>query len=330
MFTAGNKPETEVEAVVKRVRQGWLFPPPKPLSERLGREFFLKLPKTPGVYLMHGKAGRPRRYRVLYVGKSKNLRQRLGSYRHVHPDRDSRKTVRLVHSVESITFEQCGDETAALLRENELLRVHRPLFNRANVRPEAHGYIGLKAEQGRLTIKLAQEPEASMEWHGAFRGGRRHALASMLRLLAQRANGWSHWADIPRALCCDTAPRDFELAMTNARQTKRSLTSYLRGRSWKIVEQFEGWMRESPGRETFLENWRELDLELIRTFYLNGPRRNLRWRRKLGMSDDDVLRPEDLDDLPIKIRLPQEPCPWEAREENQNERFRSPMVDRSP
>ena len=33
-----------------------LFPDPRPLVERLGREFFRQVPETPGVYLMHGAA----------------------------------------------------------------------------------------------------------------------------------------------------------------------------------------------------------------------------------------------------------------------------------
>ncbi|GEM_PF-2202272 len=149
---------------------------------------------------MHGEGGRPRWPRILYVGKSKNLRQRLGSYRYVHPDRDSRKTVRLVHSVEHITFEECTDETAALLRENELLREHRPLFNRLNIRPEAHGYIGLWAARGSLTIKLAAAPDDQFEWYGAFKGGWRYAVAALLRLLIQREELIANWCALPNAI----------------------------------------------------------------------------------------------------------------------------------
>ena len=312
-----NASETSLEAdeaLVERFKQQWLLSPARPLTERLGREFFLQLPKSPGVYLMHGHGGRPRRHRVLYVGKSRNLRQRLNSYRHVHPDRDSRKTVRLVHSVETITYEECEDETAALLRENALLREHRPLFNRMNVRPEAHGYIGLQLEGRCLRFRLAADPDDRYEWFGAFKGGRRFALASLLRLLVQWERGIEDSPGLPRVLCGDTAPAEFEVPMKGASRKKQLLASYLRGRSWKIIEHLSEWVEAGSTPEAFLQRWRENDLEIIRKFYLNGPRRNLRWRRKLRMTDDQMLRREDLDDLPIKIQLAAEPSPWPEQE----------------
>jgi hypothetical protein len=59
-----------------------LIPDPKPLDERLGQKFFRKAPKRPGVYLM-----RDAEDNVLYVGKAKNLQQRLRNYRIANPDR---------------------------------------------------------------------------------------------------------------------------------------------------------------------------------------------------------------------------------------------------
>src|SRR5580693_2336743 len=52
--------------------QTLLFPDPRPLVERMGQDFFRQLTERPGVYLMQDAAGV-----VLYVGKAKNLRQRL-------------------------------------------------------------------------------------------------------------------------------------------------------------------------------------------------------------------------------------------------------------
>jgi len=59
-----------------------LIPDPRPLDERLGRKFFQHAPKHSGVYVMRDAAGK-----VLYVGKAKNLRQRLQNYRVANPDR---------------------------------------------------------------------------------------------------------------------------------------------------------------------------------------------------------------------------------------------------
>jgi excinuclease UvrABC nuclease subunit len=69
----------------------WLFPPAQPLVQRLGIEFFRNLPTCPGVYSRRNGTGV-----VLYVGKAKNLRQRLGSYRVANPERVPRRHLRLM------------------------------------------------------------------------------------------------------------------------------------------------------------------------------------------------------------------------------------------
>src|SRR5436305_1880225 len=105
-------------------RQLRLFPHSKPLLNRFGSEFFLAAPKSPGVYVMTSSTGE-----ILYVGQSKNLRARLGTYRNANPEHLPRRIVRLVHLVASITWEKCENAPLARVRENELLRLHRPRFN---------------------------------------------------------------------------------------------------------------------------------------------------------------------------------------------------------
>lgn len=106
--------------------QLWLFPPPKPLVDRLGEEFFRQLPSGPGVYLMCGP-----QEGVLYVGKALNLRRRLSSYRVANPERLPRRIIRLLHQVTRIEFDECADERAALYREEMIIAVLAPRFNRA-------------------------------------------------------------------------------------------------------------------------------------------------------------------------------------------------------
>ena len=106
--------------------QLWLFPPPQPLVERLGKDFFRGLPTQPGVYFMCGADPG-----VLYVGRAKNLRKRLSSYRVANPERLSRRMIRLLYRVNRIEYDVCADEPAAQRREEMLICVLSPRFNRA-------------------------------------------------------------------------------------------------------------------------------------------------------------------------------------------------------
>jgi hypothetical protein len=62
-----------------------LFPAAKPLFERFGSDFFKRVPRRPGVYLMSGE-----QHRLLYIGKASNLRQRLNSCKNAQPPKPSR------------------------------------------------------------------------------------------------------------------------------------------------------------------------------------------------------------------------------------------------
>ncbi len=106
--------------------QLWLFDPPKPLVERFGEDFFRTLPEVPAVYLMCGATEG-----VLYVGKARNLRKRLSSYRVANSERLPRRIIRLLHQVRRIEWDQCRTEEAARHREELLICVLTPRFNAA-------------------------------------------------------------------------------------------------------------------------------------------------------------------------------------------------------
>src|SRR5438445_8186602 len=127
-----------------RASQQIMFPDPQPLVERLGREFFRNIPDGPGVYLMRDEGDA-----VLYVGKAKNLRKRLASYRVANPDRKPRRHLRLLRAVARVELQECPDESAAMTRESELLRGLRPRFNRVGTWPGPPRFVGWRVtEQG--------------------------------------------------------------------------------------------------------------------------------------------------------------------------------------
>jgi predicted GIY-YIG superfamily endonuclease len=141
-----------------RMKQLLLLPDPRPLVERLGQGFFAEAPERPGVYLMRDASDT-----VLYVGKAKNLRKRLGSYRVANPDRMRRRHLRLLRAIERIELQECPDETTALNREAELLRNLRPRFNRAGTWTGPRRYLAWRLTD--LGLELTVLAAAMPDWH---------------------------------------------------------------------------------------------------------------------------------------------------------------------
>ncbi len=177
--------------------QTLLFSDPRPLVERLGGDFFRQLTEQPGVYLM-----RDAQDNILYVGKAKNLRKRLNSYRVANPDRLARRHLRLLRAVARIELQECADEAAALAREAELLLQHKPKFNRAGVWPATPRLLIWRRSGPTLEFAIAEIPVAGWELFGPFGGGITHLRAALVRLLwlaqnpaagsAHLPEGWLH------------------------------------------------------------------------------------------------------------------------------------------
>jgi hypothetical protein len=174
--------------------QQLLFPDPQPLVERLGRDFFRQLPECPGVYLM--------RDAILYVGKAKNLRKRLGNYRVANPDRMPRRHLRLLRAVARVEFQECVDELSALTREAALLRSLRPKFNRVGTWSAPPKFLAWQCFEEQLHLTVIETPDSDWRSHGPLGGGAGVLRAVLARLvwftvhpkpgLAALPLGWFH------------------------------------------------------------------------------------------------------------------------------------------
>lgn len=139
---------------------------------------------------------------VLYVGKAKNLRKRLGSYRVANPDRMPRRHLRMLRAVARIELIQCPDETSALAMESSLLRTLRPKFNRAGTWPAPPRFFAWRSVDQQLQLAVFETPDADWRLHGPL-GSRavsmRAVLARLLWIAVQSQSGlsalpvgWSH------------------------------------------------------------------------------------------------------------------------------------------
>ena len=80
------------------------------------------LPRKPGCYLMKNSSGD-----VLYVGKAKDLKNRVASY--FNKTAKSVKTEILVSKIKDFDFIMTGNETEAFVLENNLIKKHGPKYN---------------------------------------------------------------------------------------------------------------------------------------------------------------------------------------------------------
>jgi excinuclease ABC subunit C len=114
------------------------------------------LPKTPGVYLFKDTQGR-----VLYVGKAKDLRSRVGSYFQSSSDllrTRGPEIARMVGLVADIDFLDCETEVDALLKENRLIKDIQPPYNERLRDDKSFPYLEITTSEDFPGVYVTRTP----------------------------------------------------------------------------------------------------------------------------------------------------------------------------
>ncbi|MGX8709196.1 MAG: excinuclease ABC subunit UvrC [bacterium] len=101
----------------------------------------MRLPLSPGVYIMHDKSGK-----IIYIGKAKALKNRVSQYFGSEKNHDE-KVRRMVANVEYFEYILTDSEFEALVLECSLIKQHTPKYN-----------ILLKDDKGYHYIKITSGP----------------------------------------------------------------------------------------------------------------------------------------------------------------------------
>jgi len=116
-------------------------------------ENYLKsLTTRPGVYQMYGKEGD-----LLYVGKAKNLKNRVTSY--FRASGLTAKTMALVNRIQDIQVTVTSTEVDALLLEHNLIKEHRPPYNISLKDDKSYPYIYLSSHDRWPRLALHRGPK---------------------------------------------------------------------------------------------------------------------------------------------------------------------------
>ncbi len=137
-------------------------------DEKFGVDLVANLPAAPAVYLFRDDEDQ-----VLYVGKAKDVRRRLSSYRNATRRKAHRKMRAIVREAESVEVRLQDSEHAALLVENELIRELRPPYNVDGAYSFLYPSIGVRQRDGQVLFCFTTSVDAwsglGFRWYGSFR-----------------------------------------------------------------------------------------------------------------------------------------------------------------
>ncbi len=113
------------------------------------------LPKSPGVYLMKDAKGR-----VIYVGKSSSLRDRVGSYFLPSTKFSEHKKSGMVDEIVDFDVVETDSEVEALLAENRLIKDIQPRFNARLLDDKTFPYLMITTGEDFPGVYVTREPQS--------------------------------------------------------------------------------------------------------------------------------------------------------------------------
>lgn len=126
------------------------------------KTFLRNLTVRPGVYRMYDESNE-----LLYVGKAKNLKNRVSSY--FRSRGLNNKTVALVSRIHHIEITITHSETEALLLEQTLIKNHRPPYNILLVDDKSYPYIKISSQHEWPGLYLHRGARSKKdEFYGPF------------------------------------------------------------------------------------------------------------------------------------------------------------------
>lgn len=243
-----------MEALTSSPKQLKLFHIENPFSVRMGPDFFRSLPSGPGVYFFYGKDGA-----LLYIGQSSDLKARIGSYRHVSPEKNPKRTLRLVHRVVRIEWKECVSPQEAIELESVLLLEHRPPFNRAGVWKGDPWFLKIEASTDRLNLELVREQSGIGPLPSPFR----YVLGSLVRCIFRLYLPSVPLSSYPHGLFDAAVPLTLSLALPDAVEAAEALRAYADGQCELLLSKLEG--MPLAVSESQQEYWQE-ELERLKKY----------------------------------------------------------------
>ncbi len=217
------------------------------------REFKKDLPGDPGVYIFRDSSEK-----VIYVGKAKNLKNRVSSYFN-SPAEMTPKTVMMVSKARYLEFILTGTENEAFILESTLIKKHIPRYNIVLRDDKQYPYlkIGTDEPYPRLEFVRKMKNDGAV-YFGPYSsaGSVRNTMKLINRIFRLRKCSKSFMTGRTRP-CLNyqlgrcMGPCTFEVPVDQYKTIVNNVRMFLEGRSKELVKQLERDMKKYAEEEKY-------------------------------------------------------------------------------
>ncbi len=210
------------------------------------RQKLAVLPLEPGCYLMKDRQGE-----IIYVGKAKNLRNRVRSYFNGTHDE---KTTRLVAEIRDFEFIVTSSEIESLLLELTLIKKHYPRYNIMLKDDKSYPFIKITKEKHPRLLVTRQVKKNTGKYFGPYPNA---YSAQETKKLLDRIIPFRKCNHMPDKLClyyhigqC-LGPCVYPVEEQEYQQMIQTVTQFLNGEDATIVEDLQRKMNEASSELNF-------------------------------------------------------------------------------
>ena len=219
----------------------------------IDRKKFLTLPQSPGVYIYRDNSGK-----VIYVGKSVNLRSRVSSY-FKPPEKLLPKTAKLVEEIKKIEYIVVETEVESLLLEANLIKKYLPKYNIVVKDDKSPIYIKIDYSEDVPKVLAIRKPKYKIKRgdyvFGPFPSSK--TVTYFLKNIRRVIPFCTHSSDkrpclyVHLGLCPD--PYRSENNRLQYKKNLKILIKFLSGKYRKIINDLNKQMLEASNNQRFEE-----------------------------------------------------------------------------
>ncbi len=215
------------------------------------KTFLRTAPTQSGVYMMFDET-----QTIIYVGKAKNLKNRLTSY--FRPNHISPKTTILISHIHAISVTMTPSENDALILENNLIKQHKPRYNVRLIDDKSYPYIQLSKHKYPKLGMYRGGRKQSGELFGPYPSSLavRDTLDLMMKIFKVRQCEDAFFSNRSRP-CLQfqikrcSAPCTQEISDTDYAEDVLSAVRFLQGKSSEVIDDLVARMHAAAAELAF-------------------------------------------------------------------------------